>query len=54
MISWDAPSTLGSIGLRRSGGLVVAMQSGLHFFDLEIGEMSFAADPESDQPENRF
>jgi sugar lactone lactonase YvrE len=52
--SWETQSIVGSIGVRRSGGLVVAMQTGLHFLDVATGALSFAADPESDQPENRF
>jgi sugar lactone lactonase YvrE len=52
--SWDAPCIIGSIGLRRSGGLVVAMQTGFHVLDVTAGALTFIADPESDQPENRF
>jgi L-arabinonolactonase len=54
LASWPMPATIGSIALRRSGGLVVAMQTGLHFLDVTTGELTFAADPEADQPENRF
>lgn len=52
--SWDAPLIIGSIALRESGGLVVAMQSGLHFLDVLSGDLAFVTDPEADQPENRF
>ena len=31
---WRLPAAVGSIGLRESGGLVVAMRSGFHLFDL--------------------
>lgn len=48
------PHLVGSIGLRQSGGLVVAMQNGLHGFDFESGTLTFITDPEDDQPENRF
>lgn len=52
--SRDLPHVVGSICLRRGGGLVLAMQSGLHFYDFETAMLAAIADPEADQPENRF
>lgn len=51
---WPAPATIGSIGLRRSGGLIAALQTGFHAFDFATGAFTPLADPESDMPENRF
>jgi L-arabinonolactonase len=45
---------VGSIGLRRGGGLVAALQTGLHFLDFDTGILTLICDPEADQPENRF
>ena len=40
--------------LFRSHRAVVALLSGLHFFDFETGELTLIADPESDVSETRF
>lgn len=48
------PEIVGSICLRAGGGLIVAMQSGLHAYDFDGGRLTALTDPESDQPENRF
>jgi len=48
------PSIVGSIGLRRGGGLVAALQTGLHLLDFDSGRLDFVADPEAHLPENRF
>jgi len=45
---------VGSIGVRARGGLVLAMRSGFHFFDLDTGQTRRMAVPEPDRPENRF
>lgn len=52
--SWPTPDIIGSICLRAAGGLVVAMQTGFHILDTGTGALTFIADPEADQPENRF
>ena len=51
---WQLPSAVGSIGLRERGGLVVAMRSGFHLFDLETGALTFLCHPEPDVPTNRL
>ena len=48
------PRTVGSIALRERGGLLVAMQDGLHFLDPLSGVLTAAVDPESHLPDNRF
>ena len=36
--SWPMPADIGAMCLRASGGAVVALQNGLHFFDFESGK----------------
>ncbi len=47
-------TVIGSICLRESGGLVVAQQSGLYFYDFDTDRLTPLANPEGDRPENRF
>jgi L-arabinonolactonase len=47
---WTLPSTIGSMALRRSGGAVVALRSGLHLFDFAQGLSEPIAHPEEGQP----
>ena len=55
MATREMPNVIGSIGLRASGGVVVALQDGFHVLDeLEHGALVAIADPERDLPENRF
>jgi L-arabinonolactonase len=51
---WPSPEEVGSLAVRETGGLVVAMRSGFHFFDPATGSFEAIADPEADRPENRF
>lgn len=44
--SWPMPSRIGSFGLRKSGGAVVALVDGFHRLDLDTGALSFVAGPE--------
>lgn len=44
---WPMPSRIGSFALRQSGGFVVALQTGLAFFDAETGQIDPIANPES-------
>lgn len=48
------PSLVGSIGLRRGGGLIVALQTGLYTLETLDGALTPVAQPETDLPENRF
>ncbi len=52
--SWAAPHDVGSLALRASGGLVVAMAHGFYGFGTTGGGFALLAEPEADMPENRF
>lgn len=52
--SWDMPDSIGSMALRRNGGAIVALGSGLHFLDFDTGETRQIAHPEKDKPHNRL
>ena len=52
--SWDAPAEIGSMCLREQGGAVVALDTGLHFFDFKTGRFEKFADPEGAQPALRL
>ncbi len=51
---WQMPSAVGSIGLRSGGGLVVALRSGIHFFDMDTQALTLACQPEPHLPGNRL
>lgn len=44
---------VGSVCLTRSGGMIAALQNGIHFVDAE-GSLEWIADPEANIPNNRF
>lgn len=52
--AWDIGEHLGCLALREGGGLVMALQSGFAFFDLESEEIHPITDPESQLPGHRF
>jgi sugar lactone lactonase YvrE len=52
--TWQLPDVVGSIGLRERGGLLLAMKTGFHLFDLESGELTFLQHPEPDLATNRL
>jgi sugar lactone lactonase YvrE len=52
--NWMMPGTIGSFGLRESGGAVVALRDGFHLFDFETGTATFLAAPENPIPGTRF
>jgi len=52
--TWMMPDTIGSLGLRRSGGAVVALRDGFHLVDFETGKVTFLAAPERRVPGTRF
>jgi sugar lactone lactonase YvrE len=52
--SQQLPALVGCVVLRRSGGLIAALQNGFHGFDFATGALTPIVDPESDLPENRF
>lgn len=51
---WPMPSQIGSFALRQAGGFIVALQTGLAFFDSETAEITPLIDPESHLPQTRF
>lgn len=51
---WHLRAAIGSIGLRARGGMIVAMRSGFHLFDLETETVTFLAHPEPDVPTSRL
>ena len=52
--SWSFDERICSFALRRSGGLLCAMESGLALFDPDTGDFEFFARPEIHIPGNRF
>jgi sugar lactone lactonase YvrE len=44
--TWHMPSRIGSVGVRASGGAVVALEDGFSLLDLDSGELTFVAGPE--------
>jgi len=52
--SWDLPAKPGCLASRASGGLIVALATGVHAFDPETGVLTLLVDPEPDQPGNRL
>jgi sugar lactone lactonase YvrE len=46
--AWDVPEKIGSMALRKGGGAVVSLRTGLHFLDFETGECTLVVDPEPD------
>ncbi|MGE0502300.1 MAG: SMP-30/gluconolactonase/LRE family protein [Rhizobiaceae bacterium] len=47
------PVMPGCLAIRRSGGLAVALQGGIHSFDPDTQELQLLVDVEPDRPENR-
>ena len=52
--TWRLPAAVGSIGLRERGGLVVAMRTGFHLFDLDTEALTFLCHPEPELAGNRL
>jgi len=52
--SFDTGLPVGALGLRASGGLVVATKNGFAFWDTHTLSLTFIANPEPDKPEARF
>jgi len=51
---WNTPADIGSLALRRRGGMVVALKTGFFFFDPVAGGFTPIAEPEPGLPDNRF
>ena len=52
--TWNVGQRVGTVVPRASGGLVIAGDHGFLFLDEETGALTPIADPEHDQPDNRF
>ncbi|HYM03607.1 MAG TPA: SMP-30/gluconolactonase/LRE family protein [Stellaceae bacterium] len=52
--AWQLPGAIGSLALRERGGAVLALETGLHFFDFDSGEATPIVDPEAGEPRTRF
>ena len=52
--TWALPSEIGSMTLRRAGGAVLALRTGLHTFEFASGRCELIADPEVHQPLTRL
>ena len=53
-MSFNLLEAVGSIALRKGGGLIAATANGLHVFDEHTGALTPMVDPEAHLPENRF
>jgi L-arabinonolactonase len=51
--SWPMPEMVTAIAVRRSGGLIIASQTGIDFFDPQTGRATRFVAPEKDKPKNR-
>jgi sugar lactone lactonase YvrE len=52
--TWPLSEPVGSLGLCRSGALLLALRSGIHRFDPRDGSLALLAAPERDIPGNRL
>ena len=52
-ITWELPSCPGMIALRTRGGLVIALEDGLHKFQPGSGELELLVELEANMPDNR-
>ena len=52
--TWPTPEVIGSLAVRAKGGLIVALRSGLYFYDLISGETAPVALPSAHPSHNRF
>ena len=54
VVNWSVPDMIGCMALRESGGAVIALKSGFHFFDFESGTTTPIIDPEAGEDRTRF
>ena len=52
--SWTTPEMVGSLAVRKEGGLLLALKSALALFDPQSGAIRPVASPEADRPSQRF
>jgi sugar lactone lactonase YvrE len=51
---WAAPERIGSLAVRRDGGLLLALKSGFALYDPDKGRLAHLGAPEADLPGNRM
>ena len=51
---WSMPSMIGSLALIDDDRVIVALQTGIYFFNTKTGQLDLVSDPEGDLPETRF
>jgi sugar lactone lactonase YvrE len=54
LTAWTMPEVVGSLAVRKEGGLLLALKSGLALFDPQSGSIRPVASPEADRPSQRF
>ena len=52
--TWDMPAEIGSMTLCRNGSAIMALDTGLYFFDFKSASLEKFADPEGHQPQVRL
>lgn len=52
--SWPMPELVGSVGLRKQGGVIAALRTGIALFDTDSGALTRFPAPHADQPQMRF
>jgi len=52
--TWPMPESVGSLALRRDGGILVALRSAISFFDPATGAIEPQGAPRDDGPDMRF
>ena len=52
--AWEVPEKIGSMALRKDGGAIVSLRTGLYALDFDSGDCAPIADPEADLPSTRL
>ncbi|OCC24712.1 calcium-binding protein [Croceicoccus estronivorus] len=52
--TWELPAAIGSLALRENGGALLALETGLHFFDFDSEKLELVAHPEEGQENVRL
>ena len=52
--TFEIGQRVGTVVVRESGGLMLALQNGLASYDPDTGKLEIHGDPEADMPDNRF
>ena len=54
VVNWPVPDMIGCMALRESGGAVITLRFGFHFFDFESGTATSIVEPEAVEAQTRF